>query len=101
VEEKRCVGQGNKIMDKISLPERIQETSSAFSANDAIALDELANRPTDLSQSFPRILRKEFSITEHRERRPIECGSDKGRAVFPVRKMTMQLSPRKALNVPS
>jgi hypothetical protein len=59
------------------------------------------NTPKDLSQSFPRILRKEFSITERRKRRPIERGFDKGRAVFPVRKMTVQLSPHKARNVPS
>jgi hypothetical protein len=40
-----CVGQGNKTIDKISLPERIQETSNVFAVNDAIALDEHANRP--------------------------------------------------------
>jgi len=42
---KTCVGQGNKIIGKIPLPERIQETSNVFAVNDAIALDKHANRP--------------------------------------------------------
>ena len=42
---KTCLGQVNKIIDKISLPERKQETSCVFVANDAIPWTNTPSRP--------------------------------------------------------